>query len=261
MCHAAASRPIIDHTRSRGRGGGGGRGRGARGPPASLTQPGEVAAQQTNAASSHSGAVQMLLVAAARRTAIVGRSAPVAVAAATPQFAVARAAARRRAASSVACRSEDGTELAAKASTEPPVAPKAASEPMDPVEFRRQQEAAGYVMGRKKRLRAPLSDYAPPGSSHALAFQPGGPGVRDDEILVAGRNASEKESDETHTRFESVLSTFACIAFAIWVAVSFNDIKSAITGEYEQEIQTQLPVRTSPLWPLLSPSDHLLASC
>ena len=152
----------------------------------------------------------------------------------------------RRAASSVASGSKDegGTELAAKpdpeANAELPAATKKASEPMDPVEFRRQQEAAGYVMGRKKRLRAPLSDYAPPGSSHALAAQ--GASVPD-EILVPGKNASERESDETHQRFESVLSIVACVAFAIWVVVSFNDIKSAVTGEYPPEIQTQIPVR------------------
>jgi hypothetical protein len=109
---------------------------------------------------------------------------------------------------------------------------------MDPAEFRRQQEAAGYVIGRKKRLRAPLSDYAPPGSSHALAAQ----GITDrGEALVAGRNASEKESDETHQRFESVLATVACITFAIWVIVSFKDIQGALTGEREPEIQTQIP--------------------
>lgn len=156
-----------------------------------------------------------------------------------------------------------GTEVVTKPepSTEPPSAAVKASEPMDPVEFRRQQEAAGFVMGRKKkRLRAPLSDYAPPGSSHAVAVQESGDG---DGVLVPGRNASEKESDETHQRFESVLATVACISFAIWVMVSFNDIKSAITGEYEPEIQTQLPVRKTLTPPLASvhAHAHLAISC
>ena len=176
----------------------------------------------------------MLLVAAARRGAAISHCAP-----AAPRLAFARAACvrERRAVSVVAgSKAEEATELTAKPSAEPA---KKAIEPMDPAEFRRQQEAAGYVMGRKKRLRAPLSDYAPPGSSHALAFQDGS---RDD-VLEPGRNASEKESDETHQRFESVLATVACITFVVWLLVSFNDIKSAITGEYEPEIQTQITVR------------------
>ena len=180
----------------------------------------------------------IMLVAAARRSAVISRCAP-----AAPRLAFARAVCvcERRAASGVAgSKAEEVTELTTKPSAETAAAKKAI-EPMDPAEFRRQQEAAGYVMGRKNRLRAPLSDYAPPGSSHALAFQDG---FRDD-IIKPGRNASEKESDETHQRFESVLATFACITFAIWVLVSFNDMKSAVTGEYEPEIQTQIAVRTA----------------
>jgi hypothetical protein len=178
----------------------------------------------------------------ARRAVTFGRCAPTASALRTAVGGRSAASVRYRLASGSASGGQPGTDttkdVATKPSAEPPATAAKASEPMDPAEFRRQQEAAGYVIGRKKRLRAPLSDYAPPGSSHALAAQ----GITDrGEALVAGRNASEKESDETHQRFESVLATVACITFAIWVIVSFKDIQGALTGEREPEIQTQIP--------------------
>ena len=135
------------------------------------------------------------------------------------------------------------SEVATQPEPEPAAAPAAAvvsDGPMDPAEFRKQQEAAGYIMARSKRLRSSGSDHAPPGTSHALFNQ--GVDIHADE-LVAGGNASEKEDDETHARFENVLTTFIAISLAVWLIISFNDIKGVVTGQRVPEIQTQVPVR------------------
>ena len=186
------------------------------------------------------------------RTAAVARSAQPVLALARPADALQRPAALaarwhpRHA--STAAGDKPSNEVAAQPEPEPTAAaatspPPVTDGPMDPAEFRRQQEAAGYVMARKKRLRSSLSDHAPPGTSHDLFNQ--GVDVHADE-LVAGRNASEKEDDETHARFESVLTAFIAISLAVWLIVSFNDIKGVITGERVPEIQTQIPVRYHP---------------
>jgi hypothetical protein len=84
----------------------------------------------------------------------------------------------------------------------------AAPAAIDPAEYRRQMEAAGYVMHRKRRLASPLSG--------AVAEAAGG----EDRVSVQLRkteegprgNASYHEDDEAHARFEHWLSVFAAIS-------------------------------------------------
>ena len=118
-----------------------------------------------------------------------------------------------------------------------PAAPKG-DEPMDPAEFRRQQEAAGYIMRPRRKSASPLSDYAPQTAS--VQAQAPESSVDLDQIAQNLRNASAREDDETHARFEHAMTIAAGIALALFLMVSFGDIRNAITGNHPPEIQTEL---------------------
>ena len=96
-----------------------------------------------------------------------------------------------------------------------PVGTHIAEQAIDPAEYRRKMEAAGYVMHRKVNLRGQLADAAAP-TTDAVAHAYDMPGIEDGP----GGNATYKESEETHARFETVMLGLAGAAMLIWVRAS-----------------------------------------